>query len=213
MTNEESISLYDRNFNQIERKMQEDPILLFKTWLSEAEKTELNAPNAMTLATADSSGAVTARIVLLKDTWDGRFVFYTNLESQKSHQIRENNNVSLCFHWKTLQKQIRVDGEALQVPDKVADAYFSQRPRESQLGAWASKQSQPLVHREELEDRIDYFQQKFKNQSIPRPSFWSGFAVTPHRIEFWTEKPFRLHERCVYIKQNSNTWTITQLYP
>jgi pyridoxamine 5'-phosphate oxidase len=193
--------------------MQEDPILLFRNWLLEAKKTELNDPNAMTLATCDRSGLVTARVVLLKDISDGKFVFYTNLGSRKVQQIQENSKVSLCFHWKSLEKQVRVEGEALQIPDDTADAYFSCRPRESQIGAWASKQSQPMKDEIELKKRIEYYENKFKDQDIPRPDFWSGFAVNPQRIEFWTEKPFRLHERCVYMRYNLDTWIVERLYP
>lgn len=193
--------------------MQEDPVLLFKDWLLEAENTELNDPNAMTLATCDRSGLVTARIVLLKDISDGKFVFYTNLGSCKARQIQENPNVSLCFHWKSLQKQVRIEGDSVQVSDDIADHYFSERPRASQIGAWASKQSQSMRGEEELKDRIKYYENEFKNRDVPRPTFWSGFSVNPQTIEFWTEKPFRLHERCVYMRQSLDTWVLKQLYP
>ena len=193
--------------------MQEDPILLFKNWFLEAEKTELNDPNAMTLATCDRSGLVTARVVLLKDISDGKFIFYTNLGSRKAQQIQENSKVSLCFHWKSLERQVRIEGDVSQISDDVANDYFSRRPRESQIGAWASKQSQPMKDEGELKERIKYYENKFEDTDIPRPKFWSGFTVNPQRIEFWTEKPFRLHERCVYMRDNLDTWIVERLYP
>ena len=192
--------------------MQVDPILQFKQWLQEAEVSEINDPNAMALGTADKTGLVSVRMVLLKDIWEGKFVFYTNLSSRKSQQIGENSNAALCFHWKSLEKQVRIEGKVSAVPSELADSYFAKRHPDTQIGAWASRQSEVIEVPGDLEKNIEHYRQKFEGQDIPRPPHWSGFAVTPQRIEFWTQKPFRLHDRHVYIRQN-DVWKLETLYP
>lgn len=189
-----------------------DPIELFNTWFQMAGESELNDPNAMALATVDDQGRPSVRIVLLKGIQDGKFIFFTNLESRKGRELAHNSHVSLCFHWKSLRLQIRIEGIASQVSDAEADAYFASRPVGSQIGAWASKQSHPLADRSELEEALASYSLKFGDDHIPRPSHWSGFEVTPDIIEFWEEQPFRLHNRLVYFHEN-DTWHTTKLYP
>lgn len=189
-----------------------DPIELFNTWFQKAGESEPNDPNAMTLATVDNQGRPSARIVLLKGIHDGQFVFFTNLESRKGRELSHNPNVSLCFHWKSLHLQVRIEGTAHQVSDQEADTYFATRAVGSQIGAWASKQSHPLSDRSDLEEALATYSLKFGDDHIPRPPHWSGFAVTPEIIEFWEEQPFRLHNRLVYFHEN-NTWQTIKLYP
>ncbi len=190
----------------------DDPFDLFGKWLSEAEKGELNDANAVTLATADAQGRPSARMVLLKG-WDQRgFVFYTNLESRKARDLLSNPHAALLFHWKSLRRQVRVEGTVSLVPDEEADAYFASRPRTSQIGAWASKQSRPLPGRFELERAVAEYTARFGLQAIPRPDHWSGFRLTPMRIEFWHDRPFRLHER-VLCQWTGESWTQQALYP
>lgn len=189
-----------------------DPIELFNTWFQKAGESEPNDPNAMTLATVDELGRPSARIVLLKGIHDGKFVFFTNLESRKGRELAQNPHVSLCFHWKSLHLQVRIEGTAHQVSDQEADAYFATRAVGSQIGAWASKQSRPLSDRSELEEALATYSLKFGDDHIPRPPHWSGFAVTPEIIEFWEEQPFRLHNRLVYFHEN-DSWQTIKLYP
>ena len=189
-----------------------DPIELFNTWFHKAGESEPNDPNAMTLATVDEHGRPSARIVLLKGIQDGKFVFFTNLESRKGRELAQNPNVSLCFHWKSLHLQVRIEGTAHQVSNQEADAYFATRAVGSQIGAWASKQSRPLSDRSELEETLAAYSLKFGDDHIPRPPHWSGFAVTPEIIEFWEEQPFRLHNRLVYFHEN-DAWQTIKLYP
>lgn len=190
----------------------DDPFDLFGKWLSEAEKGELNDANAVTLATADAQGRPSARMVLLKG-WDQRgFVFYTNLESRKARDLLSNPHAALLFHWKSLRRQVRIEGTVSLVPDEEADAYFASRPRTSQIGAWASKQSRPLPGRFELERAVAEYTARFGLQAIPRPDHWSGFRLTPMRIEFWHDRPFRLHER-VLCQWTGENWTQQALYP
>jgi len=190
----------------------QDPYTLFQSWFKEAEAREPNDPNAMALATADASGVPTVRMVLLKGVDARGFVFYTNLESRKGVQLQENPRAGLCLHWKSLRRQVRVEGSVEPVDAAEADAYFATRARSSQIGAWASSQSRPLAGRFELEGRIARFTAKFGLGAIPRPPHWSGFRVLPSRIEFWEERPFRLHDRLVYHRVEAG-WTTERLYP
>jgi pyridoxamine 5'-phosphate oxidase len=189
-----------------------DPIELFNTWFQKAGEAEPNDPNAMTLATVDDQGRPSARIVLLKGIQDGKFAFFTNIESRKGRELANNPHVCLCFHWKSIHLQVRIEGTAQKVSDQEADAYFATRAVGSQIGAWASKQSQPLSDRSELEEALATYSLKFGDDHIPRPPHWSGFAVTPEIIEFWEEQPFRLHNRLVYFHEN-DSWQTIKLYP
>jgi pyridoxamine 5'-phosphate oxidase len=191
---------------------QRDPFALFESWFNEAAAREPGDPNAMALATADASGAPFVRMVLLKGVDARGFVFYTNLESRKGVQLRENPRAGLCFHWKSLKRQVRVEGVVESVDPVEADAYFATRPRTSQIGAWASAQSRPLAGRFELERSIARYTAKFGIGAIPRPPHWSGFRILPARIEFWEERPFRLHDRLVYHRAGEG-WTTERLYP
>lgn len=178
-----------------------DPFEEFAVWMDEAEKAEPDDANAMTLATADADGFPSARMVLLKGFDDRGFVFYTNLESDKGRQLAANPKAALCFHWKSLRRQVRVEGIAIPVSDDEADTYFQSRPRESRIGAWASRQSRPLEGRWELERRVAEFAAKFNIGHVPRPPHWSGYRVVPRRIELWRDRPFRLHERRVFVRE------------
>lgn len=190
----------------------DDPIELFTKWLGEAEKREPNDPTAMTLATVGADGMPDARMVLLKSVDESGFVFYTNLGSTKASNLEKNPVAALVFHWKSLRKQVRIRGMVERVSDAEADEYFSSRPRDSRIGAWASKQSQPLEGMFELEARVAKFAVKFAVGDIPRPEFWSGFRVIPQKIEFWADRPFRLHERVVFEKNNGE-WSTKRIYP
>ena len=190
----------------------DDPIALFKDWYQEAEAAEPVNPNARTLATADADGHPSARMVLLKDVDARGFVFYTNLGSQKGQELQANAWAALCFYWKTLAKQVRVQGPVEPVSEAEADEYFASRAKLSQLGAWASKQSQPLEGRMALENRVAKYTAKFNVGAVPRPEFWSGFRVAPERIEFWKEEAFRLHDRTVY-HRDGDGWSTEKLYP
>ncbi len=189
-----------------------DPFGLFGDWMAAAEGAEPNDPNAMTLATVSRSGRPSARIVLLK-AWDSRgFVFYTNLESRKSEEIRGSGQAALLFHWKSLRRQIRIEGMVTQVEDADAETYFASRPRESRLGAWASAQSRPLESRAVFEARLAEVEARFPGEILPRPAFWSGWRVKPDYFEFWQDVRFRLHERLVFTP-TADGWETGLLYP
>lgn len=189
-----------------------DPIALFQEWLKEAEASEPNDPNAMTVATADAEGRPSARMVLLKSVDDRGFVFYTNFESRKGRELLANPQAALLFHWKTLRRQVRVEGPVAAVADDEADEYFWSRARDSQIGAWASQQSRPMEGRWDLEKRVAYYAAKHAVGRVPRPPYWSGFRITPERFEFWRDRAFRLHERLVYCRAGE-AWATEQLFP
>jgi len=188
-----------------------DPFVLFKKWYDLACKTEINDPNAMTLSTI-SNNQPSSRVVLLKSYDENGIVFYTNSNSKKGKSIKQNNNIALNFHWKTQNRQIRIEGHANMVSKAVTDSYFKTRPRRSQVGAWLSNQSDDLSSRDELIERIREFEKEYKDKDIPRPSHWNGYLITPHLIEFWQEMPFRIHDRVLYFKSD-NSWKIKKLYP
>jgi len=190
-----------------------DPIALFQAWLAEAHESEPNDPTAMTVATADAVGMPSARMVLLKHADDQGFVFYTNTESQKGTELDTNPRAALVFHWKSLRRQVRISGSVERVSDADADAYFATRARGSQVGAWASDQSRPLDGRFELEKRVAKFAAKFGVGSVPRPPHWTGYRVLPAEIEFWKDKPFRLHERVVYTRDSDGNWSTSRIFP
>jgi pyridoxamine 5'-phosphate oxidase len=189
-----------------------DPFKLFTEWFEEAQREEPEFPEAMNIASVGEDGTPSLRVVLMKDFSSKGFVFYTNLKGQKGQEIVKNPKVCLNFHWKTLRKQIRITGEAQMVSTEMADRYFASRPRVSQLGAWASKQSQEMPDRFSLEKRLALYTAKFGVGPIPRPDFWTGFCVVPLKIEFWHEKPFRLHERVLY-HFTSGQWISQRLFP
>lgn len=188
-------------------------ISLFHEWMAEAEKTEPNDPNAVAIASVGPDGMPSLRMVLLKGADEGGFVFYTNLGSQKGRELTAHPKAALCFHWKTLKRQVRVEGLVTRVSEEEADAYFASRARDSRIGAWASKQSQPMQGRFELEQRVARYALKFNIGHIPRPPFWSGFRVVPQKIEFWRDRPFRLHERHVFTRNEAGEWSAAILYP
>lgn len=191
----------------------ENPIELFQKWLKEATTIEPNDPNAMCLATIGSNGMPSARIMLLKGIDEKGFVFYTNMESRKGDDLSSNPMAALCFYWKELSKQIRVEGTIEQVSNEEADIYYASRPRGSRIGAWASKQSRPMENSTELDDRIKEYEKKYEGQDdVPRPPYWSGYRLKPQRIEFWHAGEFRLHTRLVY-NRAGDSWEKEILFP
>lgn len=194
--------------------MASEPLDLFGEWLAAAEKSEPNDPNAMTLATVDASGMPNGRMLLLKGVDSRGFVFYTNLESAKGQELAANPRAALCFHWKSLRRQVRVQGDIVSVSNAEADEYFASRQRDSQIGAWASRQSRLLEGRFELEREVVKFAAKFALGTVKRPPFWSGFRLVPHRIEFWRHRTFRLHDRLVFERTASDApWDKFHIFP
>ena len=192
----------------------DDPIELFKVWMDEAKKSEPNDPNALSLATSNKNNIPSVRMVLLKEFNQNGFVFYTNLNSQKGNELKENPNAAMCFHWKSLLRQIRISGTITQVEDSVADQYYNSRGYDSRIGAWASKQSKELKNRDELENSIKEFKKKFNNKNnVPRPDHWSGWNLSPIRIEFWLDGDSRIHERLNYTFDKSGNWIKSLLSP
>jgi len=190
-----------------------DPFAFFTAWFAEAGTAEPSDPNAMTLATTTGDGWPQARVVLLKGTDSRGFVFFTNKQSAKADQIAANARACLLFFWKSLGRQVRVNGMIEHVTDAESDAYYATRPRISRLGAWASDQSRPLSSRAELEGRLARFEQTYPTDAIPRPPHWGGYRLLPERFEFWQNMPFRLHDRTVYTAQAGGGWSIGKLFP
>ena len=181
-------------------------------WFKEARETEMNDSNAMTIATADADGQPAARMVLLKGHGPEGFVFYTNQESRKAADIAANPKAAILFHWKSLRRQIRIEGNLSSVDDATADTYFATRSRDSQLGAWASDQSRPLDNRNTFESRFEEMKAKFEGDDVPRPPHWSGYCLTPQRFEFWQDREHRLHERRTF-ERDGDSWSEGLLYP
>ena len=191
-----------------------DPLKLFKVWMDEAKKAEPTDPKSLSLATSYKNNFRSVSMVLLKDFNQDGFVFYTNLNSQKGNEIKENPKVSMCFHWKSLLRQIRISGTITQVKDSVADQYYNSRGYDSRIGAWASKQSKELKNRDELSNSIKEFKQKFDDKNnVPRPEHWSGWILSPTRIEFWLDGDSRIHERLNYTIDKSGNWIKSLLSP
>ena len=192
----------------------DDPFKLFEKWFEEAKTKEINDPNALALGTANKDGIPSVRMVLLKGFDKNGFVFYTNLNSQKGNEIKNNPSATMCFHWKSLLRQIRITGTLKQVDDKVADDYYSSRAYESRIGAWASKQSSVLKSRKELLDNLESFKKKYNDEkNVPRPNHWSGWNLKPLSIEFWLDGDNRIHERLKYTFNEKNFWTKSLLSP
>ena len=192
---------------------QDNPIELFKKWFSQAEKKEINDPNAVAVATSDKNNQPSVRMVLLKGLSQKGFVFFTNFESKKGNELKFNNKASMCFHWKSLRRQVRVDGFVEVVTEKEADDYYNSRPYKNKIGAWASMQSKELNKREDFIKSIINYEKKYpKTNNVPRPPHWSGWRLIPQQIEFWLDGEGRIHERLSYIKQNGE-WVKKLLYP
>lgn len=189
-----------------------DPSLLFETWFAEAQASEPNDPEAAALATADAAGQPSVRMVLIKGHGPDGFTFYTNRDSAKGSDLTANPSAALLFHWKSLRRQVRAEGTVEMVGDAEADSYFASRGRDSQLGAWASDQSRPLANRATFEARFDAAKARFKGEDVPRPPYWGGFRLTPGRIEFWSDRPHRLHERLLFTRTDCG-WDEGLLYP
>jgi len=191
----------------------DDPIELFKLWMDDAKKSEPNDPNAVSLATSNNN-LPSVRMVLLKDFSQNGFIFYTNLNSQKGNELKENPKAAMCFHWKSLLRQIRINGAVTQVANDVADKYYNSRSYESRIGAWASKQSKELTSRDQLIDSIKEYKDKYNDENnVPRPSHWSGWILSPQSIEFWLDGDGRIHERLKYVKDRNGQWIKSLLSP
>jgi len=206
-TNSEEATLKSGNLDGI------NPFALFSQWFAEAHDAEVNDPNAVALATVDSGGMPDVRMVLLKGFDETGFVFYTNLGSNKAQQLASTPKAALCFHWKSLKRQVRIRGPVEKVTDAEADTYFESRHRMSRIGAWASRQSQPLESRFALEKAVATFTARYPAGAIPRPDHWSGFRLAPDLIEFWQEGTFRLHDRFICRRNADDAWSKTRLYP
>jgi pyridoxamine 5'-phosphate oxidase len=192
----------------------DEPFRLFAAWLTEATAAEPRDPTAMTLATVDKDGMPNARMVLLKGVDERGFVFYTNIESQKGREMDTHAKAALVFHWKSLNRQVRIRGTVERVTPAEADAYFATRPKQAQIGAWASQQSQPLESRFAFEKAVALYAAKYALGDVPRPPQWSGYRILPLRIEFWQDRPFRLHDRIEFVRDRLNgAWNKTRLYP
>ncbi len=194
--------------------MADNPFTLFNIWFDEAKQCDaIKEPTAMTLATATKEAAPSCRILLLKELEEDGIVFYTNYESWKSHELKANPQAAICFYWMPLDKQVRMEGRVTAVSDAQSDAYFAGRPHGSQIGAWASRQSQPLESREALIARIEGYEKQFEGKEVSRPPHWGGWKLTPHRIEFWHQQDDRLHDRWHYVKQANGEWVKELLNP
>ena len=192
---------------------EDDPFIVFKEWMSEAEKNEINDPNAVALATVNESSQPDVRMVLLKEYNKNGFIFFTNLNSKKGTDLKKTPKASMCFHWKSLLRQVRISGDISLISDDEADKYFYSRPYLSKIGAWSSSQSKPMETRDALLNKIDEYKNKFIDQNnVPRPDHWSGFLLSPNKIEFWKDVEGRLHQRLEYSKV-SNSWERQILYP
>lgn len=192
----------------------DNPIELFHKWLETAKKSEPNDPDAMALATCTKEGIPSVRMVLLKEANEHGFKFHSNAESQKGQELEENPYAALCFHWKSLRKQIRIDGKIEKVTKEEADDYFKNRPYNRKIGAWASQQSRPLESREHLEEKIKHLQTRYPDgEKVPRPEYWIGYRVVPEKIEFWWDNPDRLHDRILFTKSDHGIWEKQRLYP
>lgn len=193
----------------------DDPYALFDLWYAEADRAEINDPNALSLATADAQGRPSVRMMLMKGVDARGFTFYTNFESRKGVQLLENPYAAICFHWKSLGRQVRAEGPVRPVSAEEADTYFASRPRASQIGAWASRQSRPLPDRETFENRIAQYEKEFEGHEVPRPPYWSGWLLAPERIEFWQAQEFRLHHRIIYRRDGAGAggWSTELQFP
>ena len=192
---------------------EDDPFIVFKQWMSDAEKNEINDPNAVSLATVNESNQPDVRMVLLKEFNNNGFIFFSNLDSKKGNDLKKVPKAAMCFHWKSLLRQVRISGEISLISDEEADQYFNSRPYLSKIGAWSSNQSRPMDTRDDFLNKIEEFKKKFNDQNnVPRPNHWSGFLLSPRRIEFWKDVEGRLHQRLEYTKP-SNSWKKQILYP
>ena len=192
---------------------EDDPFIVFKQWMSDAEKNEINDPNAVSLATVNESNQPDVRMVLLKEFNNNGFIFFSNLDSKKGNDLKKVPKAAMCFHWKSLLRQVRISGDISLISDKEADQYFNSRPYLSKIGAWSSNQSRPMDTRDDFLNKIEEFKKKFNDQNnVPRPNHWSGFLLSPRRIEFWKDVEGRLHQRLEYTK-SSNSWKKQILYP
>ena len=203
-----------KNSLGLDKCFEEDnnPINLFKKWFSKAKETEINDPNAVAIATSDNNNQPSVRMVLLKGLSDKGFVFYTNFNSKKSNDLKLNKKASMCFHWKSLRRQVRVSGSVEKVADSEADDYYNSRPYKNKIGAWASSQSETLKNRQEFLEKVKNFENKYPSNNVPRPPHWSGWRLIPAQIEFWLDGEGRIHERLNYVQRN-NEWKKELLYP